>query len=78
MCLIEETKFANDPKAKITFYCITGQKSKAGCVNLIRYLFIQSKSCSKNKCQIQQVQIKGEEIEILIGGLSIEEGGGKH
>ena len=38
MCLIEETKFANDPKAKFVFYYIIGQKTKAGCLNLIHNL----------------------------------------
>ena len=35
MCLIEETKFANDPKAKFIFYYNIGQKTKA--VKLVKY-----------------------------------------
>ena len=31
-------KFANDSKAKFVFYYITGQKTKAGCLNLIHNL----------------------------------------
>ena len=38
MCLIEETKFANDPKAKFIFYYVIGQKSKAGRLNVLRNL----------------------------------------
>ena len=38
MCLIEKTKFANDPKAKFIFYYIIDQKTKAGRLNLIHNL----------------------------------------
>ena len=55
MCLIEETKFANDPKAKFIFYYIIGQKTKAGFLNLIDNLlnrnFVPKISAKSNKCK---------------------------
>ena len=34
-----EAKFANDPLAKFVFYNIIGQRTKAGCLNLIDNFF---------------------------------------
>ena len=55
MCLIEETKFASDPKAKFIFYYIIGQKMKAGCLNLIHNLLnrnvVPKIGAKSNKCK---------------------------